>query len=99
MPDNPNSDPFTRGYDAIQSALAAWPAWAALVKPGNRINQRVLSPVPRKEDAEDSDWPEFALGVRAFSGAIFDKNSLACSFGCDYPLQIASGAATTEVLC
>ena len=65
MADNPANDPFTRAFDAIQSACANHAPLAALVKADDRINLRVINEVPRKESEDDGDWPEQFLKIDA----------------------------------
>ena len=100
--DNPANDPFTRAFDAIQRACRAHAPLAAMIPPGNQINLRLdtttTNYAPRKESQEDSDWPEQFLRLGAFTINLFHANSQHVKFSASYPLQIASGIMTVEVV-
>lgn len=99
MADNPANDPFTRAFDAIQSACANHAPLAALVKADDRINLRVINEVPRKESEDDGDWPEQFLKITGFNGDLFEASSLSCKFSATYSMQISSGIMTVEGVC
>lgn len=98
MADNPANDPFTRAFDAIQSAFAGHAPFAGLVKPGNRINLRIIGQTQTKTNENAGDWPEEFLKFASFSGDIFEASSTTVKFTASYSVQIASGTVTTEVV-
>lgn len=98
MADNRNNDPFTRAYDAINAAFAGHAPFAALVKPGNRINLRVIGQPQRKRNERDGDWPEEFLKLTSINADLFEASSTTVKFSAGYQAQISSGSITVETL-
>lgn len=98
MADNPNNDPFTRAYDAINDAFAAHAPFASLVRPGNRINLRTIGQPQKKTNERDGDWPEEFLKLTSLSADMFEASATTVKFAAGYQVQVASGAITVEAV-
>lgn len=99
MADNPNNDPFTRAYDAINAAFANHAPLAGLVKTKNRIHLRVIDQPGRKiTDLNAGDYPEEFLKITSFAADVFEASSTTVKFSAGYQVQIASGSLTVEVV-
>lgn len=53
-----SDDPFTQVLDALWNALVAWPAFADLVRPGNRLELPEDAENPYKPTVNNADLPE-----------------------------------------
>jgi len=66
-------DYITLPYNALWGLLEADSAWAAGVKPGNRIKWTGSALVPQKRGKQDADFPEAELRLGAFSTSLAQR--------------------------
>ena len=88
------NDPFTVGYAAILTALAAFPPWAAAVRPGNVVditNPTFGRSVPA--GPPPADQAQFRLVMAAGNIGPFEGTSTTWECWQEYRLEISTGTA------
>ena len=91
-------DPFTAVYQAIQGAIAGWPALAALVAPLNRVDTTLATFEQFVPDATSADRPRLTLLQEGFRCAPASGNSLSATIEQDYRVVLLVDTLRTPPL-
>nr|WP_294515917.1 hypothetical protein [uncultured Rhodopila sp.] len=85
------TDPISVVYRAIWNTLEAFPAWTALVPPGNQLRYDTSMPFVPKQPIPNmvSDSPQVAIVQRAFRMSV-GRNSAAVDIEQEFPIYIVS---------
>lgn len=82
-------NPFSRGYDLIETAVKSWAPLTSIVAVGNIRNLDDPAYRPRPNNAA-ADRPEILLSERRIVAQTLSRDSMGAFFECLYPIQIKS---------